>query len=206
MKQIQKKQIHKEGSRNLFQKSIKYDKNTFVFSVNNPAFSFLELPEGIFHIKKLSEIAKLQKQSILFHETYSKKELKMHIFLNPSSCFTSNPTYNIFQFIHFDLDLKEYSFNENENWAISSFIGICVLNLKNVVDEILELFNISKEEEDTLFILKKRQNMSSQLTMSIFMKNNQIPLTKDPYSLDLRIFISINVNIASFRAFVQNRL
>ncbi|KAG5517954.1 hypothetical protein PMAC_000409 [Pneumocystis sp. 'macacae'] len=177
-------EVHKEESRNLFQESIEYDQDTLVFPTNNPAFSFLELPEEILYIKKLSGIIKLQKQSTFFHETYIGKDSKIHTFLDPPSCFISNSTYNIFQckiltirtlthqnalkkVIHFDLDTKKYPFSEDENWVVGGFIGICVPNLKNSVDEIFKLLNISEEEANKEIIFETQNNQWSTFWSNI---------------------------------------
>ncbi|KAG4304898.1 hypothetical protein PORY_001573 [Pneumocystis oryctolagi] len=152
-----------------------YRKNSFSFPNNNLAFSSLELSEDILHIQNFSGITKLHEQSFIFHEAPSKEESGIDIFLDPPSYITSNLAHNIFQskilsirtlthqdalkkVIHFDLDVKDYPLSKNENWIVGGFIEICIPNLKNTVDEIFELLNISQEKADEQIILETKNN------------------------------------------------
>ncbi|KAG5437269.1 hypothetical protein PCANB_001062 [Pneumocystis canis] len=157
--------------------------DSLLLSTNNLAFSFLELPKDILHIQKFSGIPKLHEKSISFYKVSLEENLGMDIHLYPPSYVTFYPTYDVFQskilatkilthqnalkkVIHFDLDVTNYPFSEK--WMVGGFIGICIPNLKSVVNEIFELLHISEEEADEQIILEMKgiQWSASRSTVS----------------------------------------
>ncbi|EMR09996.1 hypothetical protein PNEG_01754 [Pneumocystis murina B123] len=163
-----------EKTNNSFsEKSIEQDPVLFSLKTDNPALFSLQLPDEAFHIQNFSGIPKLKEPFILFHETCLQEKLRGDIYLHPPSYLINHHKYYVFRSeiliarlltsegalkktLHFDLDVKDYLLNKDETWSIGGTIGICVPNLKNVVDEIFELLNISKEKADEQIILETK--------------------------------------------------
>ncbi|KTW25925.1 hypothetical protein T552_03199 [Pneumocystis carinii B80] len=166
------KYTNSEEKHNSFsEKYIEQDPVLFSLKTDNPALSSLELPDEAFHIQNFSGIPKLREPFILLHKICSQEKQREDIYLHPPSYLTDNSKYYVFQSeiliaraltsegslkqtLHFDLDVKDYVLNKDETWSIGGTIGIWVPNLKNVVDEIFEILNISKDKADEQIILE----------------------------------------------------